>query len=246
MIVRLDSARTGAYRRSHASNVCTLASPPVHSDLLLALYIYIGGELAGQPWALLYWVLGHRRVSKPLGSCSVVLESREGRNQGWVWMRRGTVLWNQDWFLAEPLSWAGNAPGAADREFKGISGSPAALTSDHSWWNWLPLPLRNKVTCSDPSWAQPWALGRMCLCTWKGSVLPSWAAGLLVPPEKQQLWNEAVNFTGDKEKKNYFLYIQYFSAFGIISYIYIQYSVNWYNYFPLVSGQELRNPVKVQ
>lgn len=38
MIVRLDFARTGAYSRPRASDVC---APPVHSDLLLAPYIYI-------------------------------------------------------------------------------------------------------------------------------------------------------------------------------------------------------------
>lgn len=41
MVVRLDCARTGAYRRPRASNVCALASAPVQGDLLLAVALYI-------------------------------------------------------------------------------------------------------------------------------------------------------------------------------------------------------------
>lgn len=256
MTVRLDCARTGAYRRPCASNVCPLASPPVHSNSVVAaaLYIHPRAELTGQPWLLFYWVLCCRRVSNSLGSCSeslsVVLESRRCRNQGWLWMRKGAVLWCcSAWFCWQSPElgrecWCGaTAAGPADREleleFELEASSTSQASCSHLWpflmelasfapqAHWSPEKQRDLLRGSavlGPALGS----GDEVLVQMEGSVLPSCAAGILVPHEKQHLWSEAVNFTLERKKKKKVLSVisVFFSIFYYFIYIFF-FSTQW-------------------
>lgn len=142
--------------------------------------------------------------------------------------------------LAKPLCRWGNAgvrgPGASGREWKGNSSQAADLPAQllHLWPSLMELA--SSLGAGDDVLVHTGRVCGACLCC--RAPTSTWEAASVK-------WSSSLH-RGGRRKSTFctFCIFQHLVLFHI--YIYIQYSVNWHNYFPLVSGQELRNPVKVQ